>query len=64
MNNAINNLSAFILDEFSRIKKPQKQALLIGQMFCVLICTFKQPQLDSLYSVEMVMLEFEKWESI
>lgn len=60
----INKLNVAVISEFSRIKKPQKQAMLIGKLFCLCICSFRDPPLTAEYTFEMVEEEFEKWESI
>eukprot|EP00347_Sterkiella_histriomuscorum_P018158 403346571 len=52
------------INEFQRIKKPQKQALIIGKLTCILVCTFRNPPLSEDYTFEMVQIEFDKWESI
>ena len=42
MSLAIAHLNGSNLDEFSRIKKPLKQALVIEKMLCIFICAFRQ----------------------
>ena len=61
MQGAINRMNTSVLEEFSRIKKPHKQAKLIGRLFCILICTFRQPALSEDYTFEMVEEEFDNW---
>lgn len=64
MNSAINKVNISVIQEFMRIKKPQKQALVIGKLYCAVLCAFRDPPLSEDYTYEMVTDEFEKWESI
>lgn len=64
MNRAINLINIGVIQEFTRIKKPQKQAQLIGKLYCILLCTFRSPMLSPDFSFELVQQEFDKWDSI
>lgn len=61
---AINKINVSVLEEISRLRKPQRQAKLVGKLFCVLLCTFKQPPLQQDYPLEMLLNEFENWDNV
>ena len=64
MMSQLNKINNGVIQEFTRIKKPQKQALIIGKLFCVLMCAFRSPPLSDDYTYDLVQKEFEKWDSI
>jgi hypothetical protein len=53
MNKAINALICGNLEEFVRIKKPMKQASIIGKLFCMLLVSFRNANIET-YSYEQL----------
>lgn len=61
---AISEINVSILEEFTRIMRPQKYAKDIGKLFCLLLCTFRQPALGPEFPFLMVEEEFQDWDSV
>ena len=64
MNLAISHINGSNLDEFNRIKKPLKQAQIIGKLLCVMVQAFRVQNLGTGVTFETIAPEFEKWENI